>query len=329
MKKIIKVENLTKNFKLRTNNNLFTGIFDPKYQIVNAVTNVTFEVNEGESLAFLGPNGAGKTTTTKMLTGLMYPTSGTVETLGYTPHERERDFLMQIGLVMGNKSGLSWDLTGEQSFKFIQKIYEIDEVKFKHTLAELVELLNVKEHLSKQVRKLSLGERMKMELIASILHSPKVLFLDEPTIGLDITSKKNVRTFLKEIQKKSNITLVLTSHDMDDVEKVCDRVIVINKGKKVYDGDLQKLVGEYNQIKFIKVYFEILPDKKIIGDVKNARVDKIEGDNVTFEVCKEDLPQFMAEIVNSFSILDIDIIAVPLEEIIEDIFKKSSVESLI
>src|SRR4030066_1963952 len=274
MNKIVEVKNLSRQFRIRTNKNIFTGIFDPKNQKINAVQDVSFDVSEGESLAFLGPNGAGKTTTTKMMTGLIYPTSGSATVLGYTPSDRRKDFLMQIGVVMGNKSGLSWDLTGEQSFDFIRKIYHLDEKRYKETLNNLCGLLDVKNHLNKQVRKLSLGERMKMELIGAILHQPKVLFLDEPTIGLDITSKKNIRNFLRDIQKNSNITLVLTSHDMDDVEKVCDRVVVINKGVKVYDDQLSKLVNEYNKKKFIKVYFETIPGN--LNDYNYARIEKID-----------------------------------------------------
>ena len=279
MSNIIEVNNLSKQFKIRTNKNLITGMFDPKYQLVEAVKDVSFEVREGESLAFLGPNGAGKTTTTKMLTGLIYPTAGNIKVFEYTPFDRKKDFLMQIGLVMGNKTGLSWDLTGAQSFDFIKKIYHIEDSKYKATLSNLCELLDVNKHLNKQIRKLSLGERMKMELIGAILHSPKVLFLDEPTIGLDITSKKNIRTFLREIQRHSNITLILTSHDMDDVEKVCDRVLVINKGAKAYDDDIQKLVDQYNKKKFIKVYFESLPDN--LNAYSYAEIEKTELDVVT------------------------------------------------
>lgn len=328
MNNIIKVSNLSKQFKIRTNKNLITGMFDPKYQFVDAVKDVSFEVKEGESLAFLGPNGAGKTTTTKMLTGLIYPTSGDITVLGYTPFDRKKEFLMQIGLVMGNKSGLSWDLTGSQSFDFIKKIYRIDDSKYKTTLTNLCEILDVGKHLNKQVRKLSLGERMKMELIGAILHSPKVLFLDEPTIGLDITSKKNIRTFLREIQRDSNITLILTSHDMDDVEKVCDRILVINKGIKVYDDELPKLVERYNKKKFIKVYFETLPEN--LDAYSYAVIEKTELDVVTFAVEKALVSRLISEVVNRNSVLDIDIISVPLEEMIEDIFKKSSnVSSLV
>ncbi len=322
MNKIVEVRNLSKQFRIRTNKNIFTGMFNPKYQIVDAVRDISFEVNEGESLAFLGSNGAGKTTTTKMLTGIIYPSSGDIKVLGYRPSDRKKEFLMQIGLVMGNKSGLTWDLTGEQSFDFIRKIYGIEDKKYKETLNTLCELLNVGQHLNKQIRKLSLGERMKMELIGAILHSPRVLFLDEPTIGLDIIAKKNMRLFLREIQKNSNITLILTSHDMDDIEKVCDRVVVINKGSKVYDNQLPKLVNEYNKTKFVKVYFDTVPAD--LSSYKYAKIEKIEGDNITFEVEKEFVSKLIADIASKFNILDIDIVSVPLEDIIEDIFNKAN-----
>jgi len=321
MSKVIKVENLTREFRIRTNRNIFTGLFKPNYKVVKAVDGISFDVNEGESLAFLGPNGAGKTTTTKMLTGLIYPTSGTIKVLGFTPSDRKRDYLRQIGLVMGNKTGLSWDLTGAQSFDFIRKIYDIDSDNYRKNLKNLTTMLDIERHLDKQVRKLSLGERMKMELVGAILHQPKVLFLDEPTIGLDITSKKNIRVFLKSIQKDSNITIVLTSHDMEDVARVCDRVVIINRGMKVYDDNLAKLVSDYNKNKFIKVYFETLP-----GDFRTidyVTVQKIENDAVIYEVRKDLVPRFISEVVNKYTILDLDIISVPLEEIIEDLFKKT------
>lgn len=321
MKKVIQVSNLNKSFKIRTNKNLLTGMFKPKYQYVHAVRDVAFDVYEGEALAFLGPNGAGKTTTTKMLTGLIYPTSGTIKVLDYVPFDRKRDFLMQIGLVMGNKTGLNWDLTARQSFNFLKEIYRVDDKKFHSTIGYLSELLDVSKHLDKQIRKLSLGERMKMELIGSILHSPKVLFLDEPTIGLDITSKKNIRIFLKEIQRNSNITLVLTSHDMDDIERVCDRVVVINKGEKVYDDDIEKLVQEYNKQKFIKIFFEDAP--KDFSEFPYAKVEKTEGDTATFTVEKSDVSKLLSHAIEKYNVLDVDIVSVPLEEMIEDIFKRT------
>lgn len=321
MKTIINTKNLSKRFKTRTNKNVFTGVFNPKYIYTEAVTDISFFVREGESLAFLGPNGAGKTTTTKMLTGLMYPTSGEIDVMGYIPQERKKDFLMQIGLVMGNKTGLSWDLTGEQNLKFIKQIYEIEDATFKKRMNELCDLLDTTKLLTKQVRRLSLGERMKMELIGAIIHQPKILFLDEPTIGLDITSKKNIRNFLREVQENLNITLLLTSHDMDDIEQVCDRVIVINKGQKVHDGVLHDLMAQYNKQKFIKVYFEKLP--KDLKDFDFAQIESISDDTVTFSIDKQLLSKLLAKLTSEHSVLDIDIISVPLEEIIEDIFKKT------
>ncbi len=323
MTNIIQVENLTKEFKTRTNKNFFTGMFKPNYVYKKAVDKVSFIVEEGQSLAFLGPNGAGKTTTTKMLTGLMYPSSGTVDVMGFVPQHRKREFLLEIGLVMGNKTGLSWDLTGRQNLEFIQKIYNIDLEVYKKRVKELCEMLEVAEHLEKQVRRLSLGERMKMELIGAIIHQPKVLFLDEPTIGLDITSKKNIRTFLRQIQKELNITLLLTSHDMDDVEQVCDRVIVINHGQKVHDGNLAQLMDQYNSTKFIKVYFEQMP-KDLTNFENFASIESIKEDSVTFEVSTEKLAVFLTNVTSNYAIIDLDIVSIPLEEIIEDIFKNSA-----
>lgn len=243
---IIKVSNLTKTYKTRTEKNILKALFSPKFKYFTAVENVSFEIQKGECVAFLGPNGAGKTTTTKMLTGLIYPTNGQVEVLGYKPQDRNYDFLRKIGLVMGNKAGLNWDLTPDQSFELLAEIYNIDKATLNERLSDLFEVLfqdkTKLEKLQKtQIRKLSLGERMKMELISSILHKPEVLILDEPTIGLDITSKKNIREFIRKLNKETETTVILTSHDMDDIEKVCDRVMVINNGKIVYDGQIEKL----------------------------------------------------------------------------------------
>jgi ABC-2 type transport system ATP-binding protein len=320
METVIKVKNLTKQFKTRTNKNIFTGIFKPNYKYTHAVKDVSFDVNKGEALAFLGPNGAGKTTTTKMLTGLIYPTEGNIEILGYTPFERNREFLKRIGLVMGNKSGLNWDLTPNQSFYLLKKIYGITNVDFDKRINEFTKLLDVDCLLDRQVRKLSLGERMKMELIGAILHNPEILFLDEPTIGLDIIAKKNIRKFLKDIQKNSNITLVLTSHDMDDIEQVCDRVVVINKGVKVYDDSISSLTSHYKQSRFVKFIFETLPDKKDV--TTNAEIIETNEDSLTYRVDNILMPKLIAEVSSKFNIIDIEIIAVPLEEMIEDIFKK-------
>jgi len=305
MKNIIVVDNLIKKYKTAN---------------TNAVDNISFKVEEGEFFSMLGPNGAGKTTTTKMLTGLVHPTSGSVKVLGFNPFDRKREFLTQIGLVMGNKSGLSWDLTGEQALRFVKEIYNIEEKEFQKSIKYFGEILDIEKYLQKQIRKLSLGERMKLELIGAILHQPKVLFLDEPTIGLDITSKKNIRKFLRDIQKNSNITILLTSHDMDDIETVCDRVIIINNGTKVYDENINDLLNNYKNEKFIKVYFDEIPSS--FETIKNVKIERIEVDSVTFSVSSKEIAKFMTQILENFEVIDIDIISVPLEEIIEDIYKK-------
>lgn len=317
---IIQVKNLSKTFKIRTNKNIITGLFRPGYKYADAVKNVSFSVEKGEALAFLGPNGAGKTTTIKMLTGLIYPTEGEIDVLDYKPFDRDREYLKQIGLVMGNKAGLDWDLTANQSFWLFKKIYEINEEEFKKRLSELCSILNVAHLLDAQVRKLSLGERMKMELIGAILHNPKILFLDEPTIGLDITSKKNIREFLRRVQQESGITLILTSHDMDDIEKVCDRVVVINKGKKIYDDSLEKLVADYREDRYVKFIFEKIPED--IGKINYAVIDQKNKDSVTFNVEKNLMPKLISEIASKYNIVDIDMVSIPLEDIIEDLFNR-------
>jgi ABC-2 type transport system ATP-binding protein len=325
MEPIILVEKLTKEFKIRRQQNLIKGLFNPDYKTVTAVKNINFSVERGEAVAFLGPNGAGKTTTTKMLTGLIYPTKGTVKVLGHTPFDREKKFLKRIGLVMGNKAGLNWDLTAKQSFDLLRKIYDIKEQAYQARLEELSTLLDVKDHMDTQLRRLSLGERMKMELIGAILHEPEVLFLDEPTIGLDIITKKNIRLFLRKIQKDMKTTLVLTSHDMDDVEQVCDRVIIINKGSKVYDNSLKTLTDQYRQVRFVRLVFANLPSEEEFSGLGEI-VEKSE-DGYLFKVSSEQMVALIAKATTTEGLLDLHIESTPLEEIIGELFKHGSEKS--
>jgi len=316
---IIQVKELKKTFKKVLKKNFLKDLFKPDYLLVAAVDNISFNINRGEAVAFLGPNGAGKTTTIKMLTGLIYPTSGQIEVLGYKPFDRKRDFLMRIGLVMGNKAGLNWDLTPNQSFQLLKEIYRIPKGSFDKRIKELTQLLDTSKFLDTQVRRLSLGERMKMEIIGAILHNPEVLFLDEPTIGLDIISKQRIREFLKKIQKELNVTMLLTSHDMDDIEKVCDRVIVINKGVKMYDDQLKTLTEEYNKLKYVKFTFSKLPSNNKF-DSSNI-IEK--GENyLLFKVNREEMSKFVADVTSKYDLVDIEILSIPLEEIIADVFRK-------
>lgn len=320
MKNIIEIRNLSKQYRIRTNRNLLSGIFKPNWEHKNAVSSISFGIKPGESVAFLGPNGAGKTTTTKMLTGLIRPSSGVATVLGYEPFGRNHNFLKQIGLVMGNKSGLNWDLTASQSFELLQQIYDIPVNTHKQRVAELTELLTVDKAMHKQVRKLSLGERMKLELVAAILHDPKVLFLDEPTIGLDIESKQKIRKFLRQVHAQGK-TILLTSHDMDDVDEVCDRVIIINNGVVMHDGSMVSLNQQYSSEKFVLLEFGGSPPST--DDI--SKIGKIVSRNnatITIAVPKNKLMERISLIGKNYDIRDITIESVPLEVIVSDLFNK-------
>jgi ABC-2 type transport system ATP-binding protein len=269
-------------------------------------------------VGFLGPNGAGKTTTLKMLSGILYPTSGAISVLDFTPQDRKAVFQKQIALVMGQKNQLWWDLPATDTFTLQKDIYKVPTDQYNKTLNELVELLDVKDILLTQVRRLSLGERMKCELIAALLHRPKVLFLDEPTIGLDIVVQKKIRSFFKEYNKRFKTTIILTSHYMDDVKEICDRVIMIDHGHKIYDGKINQLVAEYANEKYIEVEFD--------EDVQRESLEKI-GNVVEYEFLKavisvprEGHTKKAAEILEKFPVVNLDIQDVELEDIIMKYF---------
>lgn len=319
---IIKVNNLSKEYSTKVKQGFIKDAFFPKYKKVSAVKDISFEINKGESVALLGPNGAGKTTTMKMLSGLLYPTSGNIEALGFIPFDKKKEFLRKIGLVMGNKSGLNWDLTPNQNFQLTKQIYRIEISTFKQRLKDLSELLEVAGLLDTQVRKLSLGERMKTELMGSLLYDPEVLFLDEPTIGLDILSKQRIRRFLREIQSKSGVTLLLTSHDMDDVEKVSDRIIVINHGSIIVDNSLSKLLRKFKGKKYLTLVLTEEIDTKEIE--KYGKIIDTKPLSYTIEIPVENQSKIIAEISEKLPIDDIDVVHVPLEEIIADMFNSSS-----
>lgn len=315
---VITVEHLVRTFRIRTEKRLLRGLFHPKWKEVRAVDGISFTIHRGEAVAFLGPNGAGKTTTMKMLSGLILPTGGSVDVLGYTPFDRKHDLLRRIGLVMGNKAGLNWDLTARQSFELFRHIYRIEAPVYEQRLQELSALLDVAEHLDTQVRRLSLGERMKCELIGAILHAPDVLFLDEPTIGLDILAKQKIRAFLRELPARLGTTLLLTSHDMDDIEEVCDRVIVINRGTLVHDGPMEALLRKYQTVRYLRLVWDEgvtppeLPHATRIPDDEPGDL---------YQVPREQLVATMGRIANAPGLLDIQLTSAPLERIIADLFQ--------
>lgn len=275
---IIQAKNISKDYEFyRKEPGLkgsFKAFFNRKVQIAKAVKDVSFSINKGELVGFLGPNGAGKTTTLKLLSGIIHPTTGTVSVLGFNPQKREKNYQKQFALVMGQKNQLLLDLPARESFLLRKVIYEIPDNDYKKNLSELVELLDVQSFLDIQVRKLSLGQRMKCELIAALLHKPKVLFLDEPTIGLDVIAQKNIRDFIKKYNQKEKTTIILTSHYMEDIKELCSRVIIINLGSIIYDGNLNDLLKEYVSYKVLKITFT--------KPVKTQKVLKNFGEIVSF-----------------------------------------------
>ena len=318
----ISVTKLSKNYTIHKKEPGFGGtfrsLFNRKYETVEAVKQISFTIDEGEVVGFIGPNGAGKTTTLKCLSGLLYPTAGKVEVLGFTPFERKYPFLKQISLIMGQKNQLWWDLPALDTFLLIKEVYGIPQDKFTAVSEDLTNKLDVKSILHTPVRKLSLGQRMKMELIASLLHSPKVLFLDEPTIGLDVVMQKTIREFLREYNERYKATILLTSHYMGDVEALCKRVIVINHGEILYDGLLSSLIKKDATYKIIKVIFSKKVDKKDIAEFSHT--ERFEYPEWQVRVDNEDANETAARILKKLPVEDITIEDPGIENVIARLF---------
>ncbi|MFN8440522.1 MAG: ATP-binding cassette domain-containing protein [Caldilineaceae bacterium] len=290
---------------------------------IKAVDRVSFEVQPGEVVGFLGPNGAGKTTTLKMLAGLLHPTSGVGRVLNYQPWQRKRDFLKSITLVMGQRNQLNWDIPAIDSFELNRVIYRVPLDDYKRTLTELTELLELTPLISKPVRNLSLGERMKCEIAAALLHQPQVLFLDEPTIGLDVTAQRRIREFIREYNQRHNATILLTSHYMADVEALCQRVVVIHHGRILFDGALTDLVTRFSPHKTIGIELENrIDDSKLaaFGEV----ISQSDG-RVQLRVPKVDTAKVAGRLLAELPVSDLTIEDPPIEEVIEQVFAQEAV----
>jgi ABC-2 type transport system ATP-binding protein len=323
---MIEVDNLTRVFRTYKKQPGFwggvKGLVRREFEEVVAADHVSFTIDEGELVGFLGPNGAGKTTTLKMLSGLIYPTSGTARVAGFDPSKRKNEYRRIFALVLGQKNQLWWDLPAIESFNLLRHIYGVPKAQFTETLDALVALLGVGPKLRTMVRELSLGERMKMELIAALLHRPRVLFLDEPTIGLDVLSQRAVRNFLKEYNRRHKVTILLTSHYMADIKELCDRVIVIHKGKKIHDGSIDRLDATGSRTKIVR----IVPTAGGWPEAWRPSCGTFErqADGViVIHVPSENVVACFREALDAGAVADITIQEVPLEDIISDLFTRA------
>jgi len=323
MDKAIIVDHLVKNFEVTEKKpglvSSFTSIFSPVKKTVRALRNISFTVEPGELVGFIGPNGAGKTTTLKVLSGLLYPTSGFTSVLEFDPWDRKPEFLKQISLVMGQKNQLWWDLPALETFELNRAIYELPKRDYQEALGELTELLGVKKILNIQVRRLSLGQRMRLELVAALIHRPKILFLDEPTLGLDLIAQQKMRDFIYEYNKRSGATILLTSHNMDDLINLARRVIVIDEGRIIFDGALEELVNRFAKEKIIKVSLSQEDDIKRIESI--GKIKKIAFPEVILSVPRSATAVAAAELLQNFPVADLTIEEIPIEDVIRKVFR--------
>jgi ABC-2 type transport system ATP-binding protein len=323
MEKAIKVESLVKKFQITQRKPGLSGaissLIKPQKKTITALSDISFSIDEGELVGFIGPNGAGKTTTLKTLSGLLYPTQGYVNVNGFTPFERKVEFLKNISLVMGQKSQLWWDLPAMETFELNRAIYDLSDKTYQRNLNELVNILDVGSLLKTPVRRLSLGQRMRLELVASLLHHPKTIFMDEPTIGLDIVASQKLRDFIKDYNKKYKATILLTSHNMDDVFDLAKRVIVISKGSIIFDGIMDELVSRWAKEKIIKVAFSKDIDVKKLENI--GTVVSLDMPKAVISVPRTAVALAASELLQDFPVYDLDITEEPIEEVIKRVFE--------
>jgi ABC-2 type transport system ATP-binding protein len=323
---VVSVENLSKVYPVAVKSfgikGTLTHFFKRTYREVKAVQDISFSIEAGEIVGFLGPNGAGKTTTLKMLTGLIHPSQGQVRVAGYVPFRRQPQFLQKASLVMGQKQQLLWDLPALDSLRINAAIYKIPDDIFEKRLQELAEMLTLQKQLTQPVRKLSLGERMKAELLAALLHHPQVLFLDEPTLGLDVNAQAAVRNFLQEYNERYQATILLTSHYMADITALCKRVLLIHQGQLFYDGDLEQLLERFAPYREVRIELANLVATEKLEDF--AEIESIEGQEVRFLVKREKLTSTVSRILAQLEVIDLSVTDPPIEEVIGRLFEKGN-----
>lgn len=324
---LIYVNNISKQFKVAQRpsglKNAIRSFFKRDYKIIDAIKNVSFKINKGEIVGYIGPNGAGKSTTIKILSGILVPDSGVCKVKGFVPYNERDKYVKHIGVVFGQRSQLWWDIPAEDTFDLLKDVYDIPNDKFNKTKQELIEKLNLKDFINVPVRQLSLGQRMRLEIAASLLHSPEILFLDEPTIGLDAVSKTIVRDFIKKLNKEKKITVILTTHDMSDIEALAKRIILIGKGTVLYDGSLRALKNKYDNNKYVKITTKDKIDIKNKGIIKKEKIS--EGYKFTIDSKIINISDFLNLISKKALIDDVEIDNENIDNIIVKLYKEYNV----
>ena len=319
----IEVENISKEFKVNKRSagipGMIANMFVPKYEIKKAVQNLSFSIEKGEMVGFIGPNGAGKSSTIKMLSGILCPDSGSITVNGFVPYKQRKAYVGNIGVVFGQKSQLQWDLPVIDSFELLRAIYRIPDEKYKKNLERFTEMLDMKGFLNQPVRQLSLGQRMRSDIVASLLHSPEIVFFDEPTIGVDIIGKETIRNFIRELNEQDKVTMIFTTHDMQDIEQTCKRIIIIDKGSLMYDGSLQEIRSKYGTTRRLIAEFN---EEVTVEPISKVAIENL-GDrkmSFTFDNNVVDVNKLMHEILGKYSVHDITVAEPEIESIIQKMY---------
>lgn len=319
--KVIELENLSRNFKVaKRDGNFLQYMFHRKYTTVEAVKDVSFSIDAGELVGFIGPNGAGKSTTIKMMAGILVPTSGGLTVLSKIPHHNRKANAANIGVLFGQRSQLWWDLPVNDTFKLLKKIYKIPDDVFEENTKAYGEILGIKDFINQPVRQLSLGQRMRADLCASLLHNPKILFLDEPTIGLDVVVKKQIREMIRNINAEKGITVILTTHDMKDIEEICDRIIMIDKGKIIIDAPMSDVKNKFKGSSTITIVFDKPPASLEIEGVENVKQQENGKAIISYNSSVITSAEIISTLVSQYKIVDINIKEPEIDDIIRNLY---------
>lgn len=320
---LIEVNNVCKAYRINKRGKgipgMLANLVAPRYEKKQAVRDVSFQIERGEMVGFIGPNGAGKSTMIKMLSGILYPDEGEIKVNGFVPYKQRKDYVGSIGVVFGQKSQLQWDLPVIDSFELLKAIYRIPEERYGKNLNRFVEMLDMGGFLHQPVRQLSLGQRMRADIVAALLHSPEIVFFDEPTIGVDVVGKETIRSFIRELNEQDNVTMLFTTHDMQDIEKVCERLLVIDKGEKIYDGSLYGIREQYGTTRQLDVEFADVP---VIAPIENVEVTPLDGRKLrfSFENRRVQINDLMNYLLQNYAVRDISISEPEIEGIIRKIY---------